>query len=290
MSTGSQVNLWGTYLNVLFQTTERASKGYQSLAVTASATISWSNYSASNDGSVAFLKLTGALSSAVTLTFPSLQHYVSVWNATGAAVTIKCSGGTGVTIPNGVRTLLYCDGVDYFSAGTMWLNTYQTTLTNAGDVVVKTTLEQAIANASLPATAGTLLVDASDTTAGYLGSKLTVTGSGAAIVTPSVTNPGGNEVKNFAIAVGALGLTDQGTQSASFAASAGNSYNVPTGGTITLPAPTGSRGKMAFSIYGTGISTLSGTVSAGGSIFSSFPVSGDQTLILTDSDVTRGWV
>lgn len=133
MSTGSQVNLWGSYLNVLFQTTERASKGYQALAVTGSATVSWSNYSASNDGSVAFLKLTGALSSAVTLTFPSLQHYVSMWNATGAAVTIKCSGGTGVTIPNGVRTLLYCDGVDYFSAASNWMNS-ASSLANNGDI------------------------------------------------------------------------------------------------------------------------------------------------------------
>lgn len=108
-SVGSNTNLWGGYLNTGLQTLERASKGYQALAVTGDATISWTNYSASNDGAVGSLKLTGSLSSAATLTFPGYQHFLYVWNATGAAITIKCSGGTGVTLQNGDRALLYCE-------------------------------------------------------------------------------------------------------------------------------------------------------------------------------------
>src|SRR4051812_41031228 len=100
-SVGSNTNLWGGYLNTALATLERAAKGAQTLAVTGDATVSWSNYAATNDGAVAFLKLTGSLSSAAALTFPGYQHYLSVWNATGNAVTIKCSGGTGVTLQNG---------------------------------------------------------------------------------------------------------------------------------------------------------------------------------------------
>lgn len=192
-SVGSNTNLWGGYLNTALQTLERASKGYQALAVTGSATISWTNYLATNDGAVAFLKLTGALSSAAALTFPSYNNILAVWNATGAAMTVKCSGGTGVTIPNGMRTILYCDGTDYYSAASAWLNSYQTTLTNPGDVVVKATLEQAIANANFPATAGTVLASVTDTAAGYLGTKIQVSGS----LTKSITNPGGNEGVNI---------------------------------------------------------------------------------------------
>lgn len=89
---------------------------------------------------------------------------------------------------------------------------------------------------------------------------------------------------------GNLGLTNFGLQSASFAASGNGSYLVPTGGTVTLPPPTGSGAFIALSVFGTGITTLSGIISGGGTIFSSFQVSGDQTLIICDADATRGWV
>lgn len=198
-STGSNTNLWGGYLNTALQTLERASKGYQALAVTASATISWTNYSAANDGAVGFLKLTGSLSSAVTLTFPSYQHYVSVWNATGAAVTIKCSGGTGVTLQNGDRALLYCDATDYYNAAPTLFPTQTITVagkisgltagTSGTDAVNLTQMSAAIA-ASVPAgTAGTFLNSIADTTRGFLTDKLQAVGS----LVLTTRNAGANE-------------------------------------------------------------------------------------------------
>lgn len=198
-STGSNTNLWGGYLNTALQTLERASKGYQALAVTASSTISWTNYSAANDGAVGFLKLTGALSSAVTLTFPSYQHYVPVWNATGAAVTIKCSGGTGVTLQNGDRALLYCDATDYHNAAPTLFPTANITVagkisgltagTSGTDAVNLTQMSAAIA-ASVPAgTAGTFLNSIADTTRGYLTDKIQAVGS----LVLTTRNAGANE-------------------------------------------------------------------------------------------------
>lgn len=198
-SVGSNVNLWGGYVNTNLETLERASKGYQALAVTGDATISWTNYVATNTGSVARLKLTGTLAAAATLTFPAYQNYISVENSAGAQVTIKCSGGTGVAIANGAKVLIYCDGVDYFNASPTVLGSGTVTVsgriagvtagTAATDAVNKTQMETAIATAGLPATAGTVLVSSDDTTAGYLGQKIAVAGDLAL----SIQNPAGDE-------------------------------------------------------------------------------------------------
>lgn len=233
-SVGSNVNLWGGYINTALQTLERAAKGYQALAVVGDATISWTNYSASNDGAVGFFKLTGSLSSAATLTAPGYQNVQDVWNATGAAVTIKCSGGTGVTIPNGMRTRIYCDATDYYSAASNWLNTPATTLTNAGDVVVKTTLETAIANAS-GLTAPFILNSAADTTPGYLSTKVTTqvatltTTQVAGLTSFSIAtvHGGGNEQLAFGAGAGYVGgFLNGGLQSSEFTPVAGTAYDV----------------------------------------------------------------
>ena len=281
-STGSNVNLWGGYLNTAMQMIEQASKGYQALAVTGNATISWTNYTTANTGECGYLKLTGTLSAAATLTFPNNQNFLVVKNAAGATVTIMCSTGTGVAIPNLRTALIACDGTDYFDVVPSWIGT-ATTLTNNGDLVSKLQLSTAIAAAS-GLTAPFILNSVTDTTPGYLGAK--ITGSGAVVV--STTSPGGNEKTN--IAVGSLGLTDGGLVASSFAPAAGSKYRVPSGGTITLPTPTGANSNISLAIYGSGVSTLSGTLSSGGAILSSLAVDGDQTLILTDSDSTRGWV
>lgn len=112
-STGSNVNTWGGYLNTALQTLEQANKGYQALPVTGDATISWTNYSTGNSLQYGFVKLTGTLSGPATLTAPAYNNFLALQNSAGATVTIKCSGGTGVAIPNGARVLLYCDGTDY---------------------------------------------------------------------------------------------------------------------------------------------------------------------------------
>lgn len=254
-STGSNTNLWGGYLNTALSTIERASKGYQALAVTGDATISWTNYSASNDGSVAFLKLTGSLSSAATLTFPSYQHELAVWNATGAAVTIKCSGGTGVSIPNGMRTRIYCDATDYYSSGTNWLNSYQATLTNSGDVVVKATLESAIAALLASTVAGLVFNSSADPTPNYLANKLAAAGA----LSLSTTGAGTASEKST-FSVGVFALTQGSAQTTSFSAAVNTRYTLTKSGdvTITMPASASAGDVLQFEIGGTsGIVTFS---------------------------------
>src|SRR5205823_4389408 len=143
------------------------------------ATISWSNYAAGNTGECAVLKLTGALTAAATLTFPAYNNALLVWNAAGAAVTIKCAAGTGVTLANGQRGLLFCDGTDYANAAPTLFPAGMTVAgqvsgVSAGtDAVNVTQLAAAIA-ASVPAgTAGTLFNSVADTTRDYLSAKIT---------------------------------------------------------------------------------------------------------------------
>lgn len=92
------------------------------------------------------------------------------------------------------------------------------------------------------------------------------------------------------VSPGNLGVENGRLKPATFTAARNFSYIFPTGGTVTLPSPTGSGAFIVLSAFGTGISTLSGIISAGGTIFSTFQVSGDQTLIICDADPTRGWV
>jgi hypothetical protein len=283
-SVGSNVNLWGGYINTDLQILERASKGYQAYTVTGDATISWTNYSATNDYSVAVVKATGSPSAAWTHTLPGYQMFFGYWNASGQTGTLKNSGGTGISVPNNRRALLFGDATDIREASPNWLSSYATTLSNNGDIVVKATLETAIANASLPASAGTVLVSAADTTAGYLGTK--ITGSGAASV--SVTGTPGNG--SLVIAVGALGLTATADQNSDFSATAGNIYPVDCSAaaiTATLPAATASQGTIGFKKFGTFPLFLSGTVNGESQ---SFPIVDEGIVIISDVSASRGWV
>jgi hypothetical protein len=147
-ATGSNTNLWGGYLNTALSTLERAAKGYQAYSATGSATISWANYSASNDFAVAFAKINSSgLAGAYTLTLPSQQAYFGAWNNTSYAGTLKNTGGTGIAIPANRRALLYGDGTDIGEAAPNWLSGYVVTLTNNGDIVVYATLSTYVASA-----------------------------------------------------------------------------------------------------------------------------------------------
>lgn len=283
-SQGSNTNTWGDdKLNEALRLLDRGSKGYQSYTMTGDTTLTWTTYVATNDGQCSVLVLAGSLSSAASLTVPSVQwQWDLIKNSTGQTITVKTAAGTGVAIPNGRQIPVYCDASDCYFGGPNYLGA-AITLTGSRDLVDKAALETAIATASLPATAGTVLVSATDTTAGYLGSK--ILGSGA--VSISITTPAGDE--DVTISVGAGGYTDGGAQASSFTAIAGSSYSFPVGGTIALPAASGSRSKIQLSAYGAGVTALNGLVN-GTNSSAAFYMDGDQTIEICDANSTRGWV
>jgi hypothetical protein len=64
----------------------------------------------------AVLNLIGTNSSAQNLIAPAVQKTYIVKNATGAAVTIKTSGGSGVAVANGTTQTVWCDGTNFYAS------------------------------------------------------------------------------------------------------------------------------------------------------------------------------
>lgn len=292
-SVGSNVNLWGGYINTDLNMIEQAAKGYQSLAVTGDATVTWTSYATGNTGAAARLKLTGSPAGACVLTFPGYHNFISVENTTAQTITIKCSGGTGVAIPATEKAFLYCDGVDYYNAAPTRMSgklTNVTAGTTATDAVNKTQMEVAIANAALPATAGTVRNSLNDTTAGYLGGKLNLAVSGALSGAWSTENPTGNEKALLTLAVGVAGYSDGGRKDAPFTAGAGSSYAVVSGCTFFLPPAPSDGAKMRLALFKPGVEY--GINPNGKKIndsTSTLTVIGGQTLEITYDDTLGDW-
>lgn len=234
-SLGSNTNLWGdTYLNDSLKTLDRGSKGYQAIALTGDATLTWTSYATANQGQVATIKFTGTLSAAASVVVPGYEWTWDVWNAAGADVTVKTAAGTGVAIPNGHRVRLYCDAVDVYNVSPTLLPandlkvggkiTNVTAGVAATDAVNKTQLDAAIAAASSASVVGTVKVD-SLANAAFLGAALTA-GQGISISDDGdslgLSTPAHNGVLTSTITSGTVAMT------------AGGRYRI-TGGQADLP-------------------------------------------------------
>lgn len=290
--TGDNVNLWGGYLNTALQTLERGQRGYQAYTPTGDATISWSNYSASNDFAVGHVKLvSGSVSAAFTLTLPNYQQKTRVWNDTGYSATLKTSAGTSVVIPTGYEAEIFCDGTDIKSTP-LFVNgaVYATAGSNDNNL---TTLAQvsALIAAQLTSGDGSFFVSADDTTRKFLESALT---AGTSNVSLATSNGGGNETRDISVAD--LALVDGGDKSTSFTAVAGYRYTVDcTGGdiTITAPASPSARDVILFEKYGTAGQVIwgrNGSNVKGQAEDGTTPDSFEGQKLMTYTGATRGWV
>lgn len=266
-SQGSNTNTWGDdKLNEVLRLFDRGSKGVQTLVLTGNTTLSWTNYTATNDGQCAVLKLAGSLSAPAVLIVPSVEWtWDLIGNATGQTVTVKTAAGTGVSIPAGRGVPIYCDGADCANrmgaaipsaasvagelavAGALSIAGKISGVaagTAATDAVNKTQMETALATAGLPATAGAVLNSSSDTTAGYLAQKITMGFStatttqlsGLLSVQLSTKNAGSNEKSKLTFGEGYVGgFLDGGVQAAQFTPARGTAYDVDcTAATVTV--------------------------------------------------------
>jgi len=126
IGTGDQSGTWGTTTNTNLGTLiEQAISGYVTQAITdgADTTITIPN-GATGVARNMFLELTGTLTAARNLIVPTNKKLYFIYNNTtgGYAVTVKVSGQTGVSVPNGKKMVLVSNGTDvvaavnYFSA------------------------------------------------------------------------------------------------------------------------------------------------------------------------------
>ena len=93
---------------------------------------------------------------AATVVCPALSKIYIVKNAVGQAATLKTASGTGIAIPNGTTSILFCDGTNVLEA----INNFTGALTTAA-----ITASGAITSTGDITAAGTLLVTG-DTAAG----------------------------------------------------------------------------------------------------------------------------
>lgn len=119
IGTGDQSGLWGGTTNTNLGTAlEQAIVGRAPLVTgdfTANvATLTLLDTNASQTARAFVLDVTATLSAAGTINVPAVQKPYLVFNNTvgGFALTVKVSGMTGVSIPNGNRILVYCNGTD----------------------------------------------------------------------------------------------------------------------------------------------------------------------------------
>jgi hypothetical protein len=127
IGTGEQAGTWGTTTNSNFgsatpgtyQGFEQAIGGRADVTMSSTTiTLSLTDSNAAQDARALYLNLTGTPGGAADLVVPALQKSYLVKNGTtgGYAVTIKVTGQTGVSIPNGKTVWVYNNGTDVVTA------------------------------------------------------------------------------------------------------------------------------------------------------------------------------
>jgi hypothetical protein len=127
IGTGDEAGQWGTITNNNFgSATPGTYRGFEQAIggradVTMSSTtitLSLTDSNAAQDARALYLNLTGTPGGAADLVVPALQKSYLVKNGTtgGFAVTIKVTGQTGVSIPNGKTVWVYNNGTDVVTA------------------------------------------------------------------------------------------------------------------------------------------------------------------------------
>jgi hypothetical protein len=122
IDTGTQNNVWGATTNTNLGTAiEQAIGGKADVTISSTnVTLTLTNTNAAQDARALYLDLTGTPGGTATLNVPAVQKAYIVRNATtgGFAVTVKVTGQTGVSVPNGATMHLYNNGTDVVNAVT----------------------------------------------------------------------------------------------------------------------------------------------------------------------------
>ena len=122
MALGDQAGTWGTTTNTNIGTAlEQAIVGYgnPNFPTDADLTITLTNSNTSQIARNFALNVTssGSLTATRNLIVPTLEKSYLIQNSTtgSQSIVVKTSAGTGITVPNGARTLVYADGTNVVS-------------------------------------------------------------------------------------------------------------------------------------------------------------------------------
>lgn len=141
IGTGQEDGSWGDTTNTNLGTLlEQAISGYTTYACTGGTDVLTIANGVSSTARNMYLEFTGT--GGGTVVVPSNRKLYFVYNnTTSGAVTIKVSGQTGVTVANGNKVLLVCNGTDVvtainYIAGTLTLTTLNVSTINIGSYVI----------------------------------------------------------------------------------------------------------------------------------------------------------
>ena len=144
-ASGENSGTWGDLVNYVFNRIDSSVKGYQSVDVAGSANVTLtSNNSTSNtdDSSTddqvhnAILEFTGALTGDINVFTDAVEtKYIVFNNTTGSqTLTFGPTGGTGVTLKQGAKTIVYTDGTTMVDVMADLGDIAMTSVTSSGNV------------------------------------------------------------------------------------------------------------------------------------------------------------
>jgi hypothetical protein len=255
---GEETNQWGSITNTNFQyALEEGITGYADATFPTDSNYAWGAGYVNSNGAQAqrnlVIRVLGTLSATREFIVPTIEKQYIIFNNTvgGQAILVKTSGGTGVTIPNGVRMHVFVDGVDVVQ-----MDNYDVTRT-IGSLTLTTALPIAsggtgAANAPAARTNLGLAIGTdipSPTGTGASGTwGISITGNAATATTATTS---GNVTGTVAIANGGTGATT--------APNARTNLGLIIGTDIPSPTGTGASGNWAINVTGTS-ANVTGTV------------------------------
>lgn len=123
IGTGDQAGAWGNTTNTNLGTLiEQAISGYVTQAVsTGTDTVITIPSGATGVARNMYIELTGTGGTNTNLIVPANKKLYFIFNNSTGAVTVKVAGQTGVSVPNGVKTILVSNGTDIVDA-TSYIN------------------------------------------------------------------------------------------------------------------------------------------------------------------------
>lgn len=244
MGTGDQSGTWGNTTNTNLGTAlEQAIVGYGNPNFTTDAdlTITLTDSNASQTARAFALNVTSGVSLSTTrnLIVPTIQKPYLIYNNTSGSqsIIVKTSAGSGVTVANGARTLVYVDGTNVVSS-----------VSNLPALTLNTALAATSGGTGNSSYAVGDLLYASTTTAL---AKLADVATGNALISGGVgVAPSYGKIGLTTHVSGILPIANGGTNSSS-----ATYCNLTTNVTGTLPVANGGTGITSF---GTGVATALG--------------------------------
>jgi hypothetical protein len=234
ITTGEQAGTWGATTNTNLGTLiEQAISGYATQAITDGAdTVITIPSGSSGVARNMYLELTGTLTAARNLIVPANRKLYFIYNNTsgGFAVTVKVSGLTGVSVPNGVKTVLVSNGTDIVDA-----ISYSTSF-RAGSI------NSTPIGATTASTGAFTTLSASSTVSGtgfstYLASPPAIGGTAPAAGSFTIITVSGSTVPANGVylpSANALGFSTNTTARGSISSTGAWSINAPSSGSVAL--------------------------------------------------------